>query len=985
MSEIQEILEQLARQSYPQDFRHPAILQYVRTGDETLLKSIPKTDGRGAWTLIRALPSPDAWTVEAERVIRLAVSVPMKSLCYQWLYKYCRYDYADWAHYKDAVKILGAAGLPKEKLFEALSEATLWDWKANEPTEAGMMLLMATDAQLPLGNQRNNFHEEQLIAVLARKEPKRLETLLRKGRHPTRSDSGYAAMVRANPKRFHKLARKEYDNLRGRVERLCLLRALGENAPGQYRDWACGEAIAILREICEVDDPVGRQCCQFLLAANHPDALDLTRQWMARFQGTSDWNAAHQRELVLKQLQETHPEELLSMAEACTHSPAGNVVLMGLDWWEKLGIGDDHSRFLAALRRTLNNENSTIVISGITRAVSFDLRALEDDIWPLMEHKSRPVRGAAARALAGLGFKQVKDRALKLLHHKKADIRQAAVTLLGKIEDQAPVAALKERLDAEKNENVRDDILLALEQSGGDPIFTPEELQERIAVTLKKVKEPPVTWISAANLTLRRADGTKLSEDEVLYLLYRQSRCKEMRADLEAKPIFASLKRSACGESALDLCNAFLGSEQNAADRWVLAFVALTGDDSLVPLIHRAIIDWADNSRGKLAEYGAQALALLGTDAALMVVDSLSVRYRSKYKNIGKAAAEAFAAAAEARGVSVEELGDLVVPWLGFEPGQPRLIRSIKGEVEVRIDSDFKLKFRDTATGKKLAKLPAGTPPEIQAEFKTLTATLKEAVKAQLLRIETLLVRQFRWPAKRWKELYLGNPLLKPFTERLIWAGHAADGSAPFTFRALEDGSLTDVEDESVELPDDAEVSLVHPLDLEEADRAAWLQHLVDYNVAPPFAQLDRPVVLASEDERALKFGKHVKGTSLNAMTFRGRAEKLGWTRGSVADAGFVSAYRKVFAGAGVEAFLYLDGMYVGIGVDETIELDQFCFVKAGSVQIGSYVYDEPSNDDDPRLIPFGDVPPVPFSEVMGDLAKISGKEVSELRGSPSS
>ena len=29
---------------------------------------------------------------------------------------------------------------------------------------------------------------------------------------------------------------------------------------------------------------------------------------------------------------------------------------------------------------------------------------------------------------------------------------------------------------------------------------------------------------------------------------------------------------------------------------------------------------------------------------------------------------------------------------------------------------------------------------------------------------------------------------------------------------------------------------------------------------------------------------------------------------------------------------------------------------------------------DDPRLIPFADVPAVPFSEIMGDLAKISGK-----------
>jgi hypothetical protein len=123
-----------------------------------------------------------------------------------------------------------------------------------------------------------------------------------------------------------------------------------------------------------------------------------------------------------------------------------------------------------------------------------------------------------------------------------------------------------------------------------------------------------------------------------------------------------------------------------------------------------------------------------------------------------------------------------------------------------------------------------------------------------------------------------------------------------------------------------------------------------------------------------MKFGKHVDGTDLNALTFRGRAEKLGWSRGSVCDAGCVTAYRKIYSGAGVEAFLNIDGMYVGIGMEETIKLCEVFFVKAGSVQIGSYVYDEPRTENDPRLIAFADVPAVPFSETMGDLMKIAGK-----------
>ncbi len=81
-----------------------------------------------------------------------------------------------------------------------------------------------------------------------------------------------------------------------------------------------------------------------------------------------------------------------------------------------------------------------------------------------------------------------------------------------------------------------------------------------------------------------------------------------------------------------------------------------------------------------------------------------------------------------------------------------------------------------------MAKLPSGVSAEVKAEFKTLAGTLKEAVKAQLLRIETLLVRQFRWPVPRWRGLYLAHPLLRPFTQRLVWGWRDAEGNCATPF-----------------------------------------------------------------------------------------------------------------------------------------------------------------------------------------------------------
>src|SRR5262249_41055980 len=162
------------------------------------------------------------------------------------------------------------------------------------------------------------------------------------------------------------------------------------------------------------------------------------------------------------------------------------------------------------------------------------------------------------------------------------------------------------------------------------------------------------------------------------------------------------------------------------------------------PILAGRIRDWVDANRGKLAEYAVQALALLGSDAALLAVDAMSIRYRSKMKNVGRAAAEAFAAAAEARGIEPDELGDRVVPWLGFEPGKPRIVDVGKARVEISVGLDLKLAFKDASTGKRLAAFPKSALSA--AEIKETAASLKEVVKGQLVRMEGVFTRQRRWP-----------------------------------------------------------------------------------------------------------------------------------------------------------------------------------------------------------------------------------------------
>ena len=468
-------------------------------------------------------------------------------------------------------------------------------------------------------------------------------------------------------------------------------------------------------------------------------------------------------------------------------------------------------------------------------------------------------------------------RAAAMLEDRKADARAAAVIVLATAGTPEALQALEKRLDEESADDIRDAMLLALDAArvaeGRD--ITREEIDRRIERTAPKLKAPVADWIDESRLpALRYRDGELLGPEATRYLLYRQSRAKEIRPDVEARPLYTLIDRATSGDFALEVFRQFAASKADAKDRWALAIAALLGDDRLVPIINQMIIAWVESSRGKMAEYAVQALALLGTDAALMTLDAAAIRYRTKNKNIGAAAQEAFAATAERLGLTVDELGDRVVPWLGFEPGRPRVIGAEGKRIEVAIGPDFKLTYRDLEKNKTVASLPKSLPKETLAEFKDMAATLREVAKAQQLRLETLMVRQHRWPVPRWRELFLDHPVLfLPFATRLLWGHYDDSGALRGTFRALEDRTLTDASDEPFDLPDTGSVGNIHPLELDDEALGAWRTHLADYEVESPFPQLERPVVRVSDERARCADLPELSGTSLNAMTFRGRRE----------------------------------------------------------------------------------------------------------------
>ena len=81
-------------------------------------------------------------------------------------------------------------------------------------------------------------------------------------------------------------------------------------------------------------------------------------------------------------------------------------------------------------------------------------------------------------------------------------------------------------------------------------------------------------------------------------------------------------------------------------------------------LVHQ-INEWPKIARGAIAAEAVKALALNGSQTALLTVDGISRKF--KFKQVKSAAGEALEYAAKELGISKEELSDKIVPDLGFD------------------------------------------------------------------------------------------------------------------------------------------------------------------------------------------------------------------------------------------------------------------------------------------------------------------------------
>jgi HEAT repeat protein len=429
--------------------------------------------------------------------------------------------------------------------------------------------------------------------------------------------------------------------------------------------------------------------------------------------------------------------------------------------------------------------------------------------------------------------------------------------------------------------------------------------------------------------------------------------------------------------------NQFVGSA--IAGKGVLALVAPAADAECVKLCEQYIRKWFGNRLAQ-CKVLTEVLAWIRHPLAIQALLGFATRFRTKA--VRQAAEQYVQALAEREGWTLDELADRTVPDAGFarpvdESGAP-----VGSEATLALGygpRQFTVRLNDglepvitTAEGKTVKGLPAPGKQDdaekakaARKAFSDARKTVKEVVKRQTERLYEALCTQRAWRCDDWRRYLADHPIVGKLCVRLAWAAFAPEGDGGAErflgcFRPLEDGSLTNEQDEEVTFPEDAVVRLAHTCNTAPEVGESWLRHFEDYDVTPPFQQFGRATYALPEEKKKETDVTDFRGHLLTTFQLRGKATKLGYLRGDAEDGGCFYTYRKPFPSLGVQAVLSFTGSMLP-EQDVQAALGELYFTNLKGDREVSYSWQ-------PSKLPLGKVPPVLLSECYNDIRQIAAE-----------
>lgn len=538
---------------------------------------------------------------------------------------------------------------------------------------------------------------------------------------------------------------------------------------------------------------------------------------------------------------------------------------------------------IAAMDFSLLSENAKILA---IKTMDSDAEKFKTKLLSCVNDSSKKVRNELASVLVKQDWH---DDIASLLKDKKGTVRELALEVIGRQGANAYANELNAALEVEKSDKIRTYIGVLLDSAPSNTGFSQLDIDKQVSKLAKSAKSSKLRFLFNDTLkTVHKLDGTEATEEPVALVMCYAGMTSPARSAL-ADSIAANLNQKDLEEFSADIFARWYDDGAQTKFKSALYFCAIHGGQKMVDTLIRNIKEWSEAMRSAIAAETVFALALNGSNEALMNVDNMSRKFKNK--RVRAAAVEAMAAAADTLGITSEELADRIVPDLGFDRNLCRVFDYGKRQFNVYLKPSLEMEvFSGDKQIKTLPKPGTTDDKEIAEaafnEFKEVKKQLKNVVAAQRSRLEYVLMCDRKWTSENWEKLFVGNAVMHCFAVGLIW-GIYENGSLKDTFRYMDDGSFTTADGDEFTLPNDAQIGLVHPLELTEEQIAVWKEQLSDYELTQPFDQLGRMVFRPEDKELPCNSLTRFEDTTVNSVAMINKMTKNGWYKGDAEDAGY--------------------------------------------------------------------------------------------------
>ncbi|EFG1567741.1 DUF4132 domain-containing protein [Escherichia coli] len=390
-----------------------------------------------------------------------------------------------------------------------------------------------------------------------------------------------------------------------------------------------------------------------------------------------------------------------------------------------------------------------------------------------------------------------------------------------------------------------------------------------------------------------KSNNLPLSDDAMRHLGTMLSFPRDITAYAGLDIIREIFTRESLAEFGWDLYTAWTEAGAPAKENWAFTSLGILGNDDTARKLTPLIRAWPGESQHKRAVSGLDILADIGSDVALMLLNGIARKI--KFKALQEHAREKINIVAENRGLTMAELEDRLAPDLGLDSSGSLILDFGPRKFTVGFDETLKPVVCD-ANGKVLKDLPKPN----QSDDKTLATDavnlfkqLKKDVRAiasqQITRLEQAMCQRRRWTAEQFRLFLVEHPLVRHLTRRLLWGVYNDENALITCFRVAEDSTYSDAQDELFTLPA-GNIGIPHVLEISPESAAAFRQIYADYELLPPFQQLERGSYHLADNERNTHELTRWQGRLCQAGRIVG-LERRGWQR--LEESGSVYAMRK--------------------------------------------------------------------------------------------